>query len=67
MINLDEHYRINFGQSDNGFNKEVEKTIEKPKEDDLFGVTSGEEEDEEPEVTKPPPKKKPKVSWCHVF
>ena len=60
LKNLDEHYRIAFGQDENDFNKEVEKELKKP--DDLFGVTSGEEEVTEVQNSSPP-KKKQKVNY----
>ena len=67
MKNLPEHYRLSFGTSgQDEFNKEVEKTIQPPKEDDLFG-TSGNEDDEIEEVPDSPPKKKvKKVRLIHV-
>ena len=59
MVNLDENYRMAFSIGTNTFNKEVEKTIQEPKESSLFGeVTNSDAPPSEQDEPEPPKKKK---------
>ena len=59
MVNLDENYRMSFSIGSNTFNKEVEKTIQEPKENSLFGeVTNSDAPPSEQDEPEPPKKKK---------
>lgn len=61
MLNLDEKYRMSFRVDVNGFNTEVEKTIQEPKESSLFGEVTNSEGQQSDDQTPEPAKKKKKV------